>query len=166
MRIRSSLFALASLVAACTPLRPQVELERGVSLGKYHVFEVGAVTDASGYTLFPWPIADSLRLELVEQLQHHGLAVRAVEPDTAATPGVLILRGTLTSFRAGSPYLREPQTSIYSRCTFVTDLFDKETGRQIGHIISSEDADYMPYQVLMTCAREVGDEVAREVKSG
>ena len=85
------------LLAACTPIRPQVELTTGVSLQDYHVFEVAPVEDASGYTLFPWPIEDSLRLRLVEQLAHHKLTVRTTEADSANTAGVLVLKGLVAA---------------------------------------------------------------------
>lgn len=137
-----------------------------MSLASYDRFEVAPVVDASGYTMFPYPIADSLRVRLVKQIKDHGLTVGTPEADSGHTAGVLVLKGTLTAFRPGGPYLREPVTRIYSRCSFVTDLIDKETGRQVGHIVSEEDSNDMPFQVLMTCAREVGDEVARQKKSG
>ncbi|HUL03460.1 MAG TPA: hypothetical protein VLV16_09560 [Gemmatimonadales bacterium] len=164
MRIRQTAIALAALLAACTPLRPQVELATGVSLKDYNVFEVAPVVDASGYTLFPWPIEDSLRLRLVDQLEHNKLTVHTPDADSANPAGVLVLHGTLMSFRSGSYNLREPQTRIASRCVFVAYLVDKETGRQVGRIQSGEDEVYMPFQVLMQCARLVADEVARQHK--
>ena len=152
------------LLAACTPIRPQVELTTGVSLQDYHVFEVAPVEDASGYTLFPWPIEDSLRLRLVEQLAHHKLTVRTTEADSANTAGVLVLKGTLLFFRSGSYNIREAQTRISSRCSFVLHMIDKQTGARVGRIQSTEDEVYQPFQVLMQCARLTVDELARRLK--
>ena len=52
-------------LAACSPLRPQVSLEPGVSLKSYHVVVVGPVTDLTGYP-FHYDIGDSLRARLIE----------------------------------------------------------------------------------------------------
>ena len=164
MTQKHCILATTLLLAACTPIRPQVELTTGVALHDYHAFEVAPVEDASGYTLFPWPIEDSLRLRLVEQLQYHKLTVRTAEADSADAAGVLVLKGTLMSFRSGSYNIREPQTRISSRCSFVLYLIDKQTGARVGRIQSAEDEVYMPFQVLMQCGRLTVDELARRVK--
>jgi hypothetical protein len=164
MRFGLTTTSLALLLTACTPLRPVVELTTGVQLNSYHVFEVAPVTDASGYTLFPWPIEDSLRLRLLEQLQHRKLTARYTDEDSTDAAGVLVLKGTLQFFRSGSYNIREPQTRISSRCRFVTYLYDKQTGARVGRIESAEDEVYQPFQVLMQCPRLVADELARRVK--
>jgi len=163
MTLRQTAIALVALLSACTPIRPVVELTTGAKLEDYHAFEVAPVTDASGYTLFPWPIEDSLRLRIVEQLQHRKMKV--VTPDTDSTEaGVLVLKGNLEFFRSGAPNIREPQTRISSRCRFVLYMIDKQTGGRVGRIQSAEDEVYQPFQVLMQCARLTVDELARRVK--
>jgi hypothetical protein len=162
MTRRHVLIALVTLLAGCTPIRPVVELTTGAKLEDYNAFEVAPVVDASGYTLFPWPIEDSLRLRIVDQLEHHKM--RVVTPDDSAETGVLVLKGNLEFFRSGSYNIREPQTRISSRCRFVLYMTDKETGARVGRIQSAEDEVYQPFQVLMQCARLTVDELARRVK--
>src|SRR5262245_23790792 len=164
MTLRQVSMALVVLLCACTPIRPVVELTTGAKLEDYHAFEVAPVQDASGYTLFPWPVEDSLRLRLVEQLQHHKLKVVTAETDSASPAGVAVLQGTLTFFRSGSYNIREAETRISSRCRFTTVLIDKQTGARIGRIESAEDNVYQPFQVLMQCARLTVDELARRLK--
>jgi hypothetical protein len=163
----AALVLAAAAATACIPIRPRVDLERGVSLASYQVFDVGPVVDETHYPFFPWPVADSLRQQLARRLKANGLTVR-VRADTAdtaqATPRALLLNSSLEFFRGGQVPLQVPSTRIASRCVFVTDLVDEATGRKVGQIVATNNDTYMPLQVLWDCARMVGNELARRVK--
>jgi len=153
---------LLAALTACLPVRrPSVDLEPGVSLTGYRVFDVGPVVDESGWP-FPYPIGDSLRTRLVDRLREHGLVVAT--RDSTGAP-VLRIESRLTYFRGSSAVgLRFGGGIGSSRCRLTSVLHDGATGRRLGEIRAAEDDELAPFTVLMTCARMVGDEVFRRVR--
>jgi hypothetical protein len=161
---------LASVVvlflAACSPLRPQVTLEPGVSLKTYHVVVVGPVTDLSGYP-FQYNIGDSLRVRLIDQLRQDGVTVAPTTTDT--TVPVLFVVSSLDGFKSGALMMQVPGALGTSRCVLSSRLMDGHSGRRLGEIVSgevsSEDTPQLsPAALLTTCAHLTADEIARRIK--
>ncbi len=154
------LLSALGLGAACLPVRrPSVHLEPGVALATYRAFEVGAVTDESGWP-FPYDVTDSLRSRLVARLREHGYTV--VTPGDSGVASVLRIESRLTAFRSGGRGLtgEGPRT----RCRLTSALFDRATHRRLGEIRAAEDDELPPFMVLMTCARMVADEIDRRAR--
>jgi hypothetical protein len=155
-----------SLLAACSPLRPQVTLEPGVSLRAYRVVVVGPVTDLTGYP-FQYNVGDSLRAELADRLRNDGIAVAPDTTDT--TVPVLFVVSSLDGFKSGALAMRLPTAMGTSRCAFSSRLMDGHSGRRLGEIVSAEvSSDDTPQRspagLLATCARMTADELARRLK--
>lgn len=154
------------LVAACTPLRPQVSLAPGVSLKDYRVVVVGPVTDLSGYP-FQYNVADTLRARLADRLRSKGVTV--VPDTTDTTAPVLFVVSSLDGFKSGALTIQLPTAMGTSRCAFSSRLMDGRSGRRLGEIasaeVSSEDTQQLsPAELLATCARITADEIARRIK--
>jgi hypothetical protein len=153
-------------LAACSPLRPQVTLEPGVSLKTYHVVVVGPVTDLTGYP-FHYDIGDTLRSRLIDELRQQGVTVAPTTTDT--TVPVLFVVSSLDGFKSGSLMMQLPGAMGTSRCVLSSRLMDGHSGRRLGEIVSgeltSDDTQQMsPTALLTTCAHLTADEIARRIK--
>ncbi|HUL48877.1 MAG TPA: hypothetical protein VLT79_02560 [Gemmatimonadales bacterium] len=165
-RARSVVIVLAGLIA-CTPLRPQVSLEPGVSLKSYHVVAIGPVEDRSGYP-FHYPIGDSLHVRLVDALEQDEVPIVSTNTDT--TVPVLFVVSSLDRFKNGALNVALPSSLGTSECVFSSRLLDGHTGRRLGEIVSSEIIDpedtprITPQQLLTTCTQITADELKRRLK--
>jgi hypothetical protein len=153
-------------LAACSPLRPQVSLEPGVSLKSYHVVVVGPVTDLTGYP-FHYDIGDTLRARLIDELRQQGVTVAPTTTDT--TVPVLFVVSSLDAFKSGSLTIQLPGAMGTSRCALSSRLMDGHSGRRLGEMasgeVTSDDTQQMsPMALLTTCARLTADEIARRIK--
>ena len=152
------------LAGACfAPLHPIVTLEPGVSLKDYPVIVVGEVTDRSGYP-FKYPVQDSVRTRIADELRHNGLHVSPVTTDT--TVPILFVVSSIDKFKSGALAMQSPNAISSSGCTVSSRLLDGHTGRRLGEIVASEMTSEdtpasSPFGLLMTCARMVADEIGR-----
>ena len=166
MRRLPALLVLLSLGACLAPLRPIVSLEPGVSLKGYHVVVVGPVTDRSGYP-FRYPMQDSVRARIVDELRQKGLKVASVNTDTAAP--VLFVVSSVDRFKSGALAVQSPNAVGSSGCTVSSRLMDGHSGKRLGEIVASELTDpddtqaMSPFALLMTCARMVADEIGHQL---
>ena len=152
--------ALLLLLGACTPLRPRVTLEPGVSLKGYRVFIVGPVTDETG-ARFNLKVTDSLHQTLVDRLQSHGLTVAA--PSDTTSPA-LVITSTLEAFK-GMPLTLQLWSPGVTSCVLRSELRDKQTGRRLGEIVASVlEEDFRPMVVLDECAHDVADAIHRQLR--
>jgi len=154
------------LLTTCTPLRPEVTLEPGVSLKTYHLVAVGPVTDRSGFP-FHYEVGDTLRSHFADELRKNGVRVVPVTTDT--TVPVLFVVSSLDRFRSGALTPQLPSAMGTSQCVFSTRLLDGQSGRKLGEIVSSEIVDQedtpvmTPQALLFTCVRLTADEIHRRI---
>jgi hypothetical protein len=149
------------VLAACfTPVHPSVSLEPGVSLTGYHVFLVAPVHDAT-HAPFDLNVTDTLRQEIVDRLQYHGLQVTPQGVDTA--DDLLLITSTLVFFRGMSNQMELPgpggQEDI--ECRLQAELRDPRTGKHLGDIVSSDLGGRTPLIVLNECAHDLADAIYR-----
>jgi len=149
---------LLALAACITPLHPVVTLEPGVSLKGYRVFLVAPVTDATGAP-FDLQVTDSLRREIVDRLQSHGLQVAPKDVDT--TDDLLLITTTLVFFRGRSNQVELPRPSVDVECRLRSELRDPRTGRRLGEIVASDLGARRPLTVLNECAHDLADAIYR-----
>ncbi len=150
-----------ALLGACTPLRPQVSLEPGVSLKSYRRFVVEPVTDATG-AAFNLSVTDSLRRQLADRLRSHGLTVAATPGDIAGP--ALVITSTLEGFK-GIPFTLQLGGPGVTTCALRSVLRDGDTGRRLGEILAQDlEEGIRPISVLNECARDVGDAIHRLVR--
>lgn len=149
---------LLAMGACLTPVRPEVSLEPGVSLKAYHVFLVAPVTDRTGAP-FDLNVTDSLRQEIVDRLQYHGLQVDPKGVDT--TDDMVLITSTLVSFRGMSNQMELPSPGGDLECRLRSELRDPRTGRQLGEIVASDLGGRRPMIVLNECAHDVADAIYR-----
>jgi hypothetical protein len=165
----TSAVALAG-AAACTPLRPQVSLASGASLSNYKVFVLGPVEDRTGYP-FNLPIGDSVRARMAGALRSHGFTVLIHPADSSYSGPALFLMTTVAGFKSGALTPNLPTALGTSRCDVLTEMSDEQTGKRVGEINAAEISDQeitiqqSPFDLLMTCARMVANEIARRAQS-
>jgi hypothetical protein len=170
MRLSSvSLVATLTLCAgSCTPLRPRVALQPGVSLKSYRLVGVGPVENRSGAS-FHYDVEDTVRALLTEALRRNGVPVTGSTTD--ATAPVLYLVSSLDEFRGGRVSAALLSVAVGSpKCVLSSRLIDGASGQQLGEIVSTNLVDQAetpfvtPRQLLVTCARMTADEVKRRLK--
>jgi hypothetical protein len=171
---RSSVSFVATLTlcaGACTPLRPRVSLQPGVSLKSYRLVAVGPVEDRSGAS-FNYDVADTVRALLREALRRNGVLARNTSDSTIdTTVPVLYLVSSLDEFRGGRISAALLSVAVGSpKCVLSSRLIDGASGQQLGEIVSTDLVDQSetpivtPRQLLLTCARMTADEVKRRLQ--
>ena len=156
---------LALSLAACLPVgRPSVQLEPGASLSGYRVFDVRPVVDKSGWP-FPYDITDSLRNELAHRLREHGYTVTTADSTRGGGGGAILgVESRLTYFQTGAAVFTLEGGPGGTRCALTSVLMDAASGRRLGEIAATEQDQGSPFEVLMSCARVVADEINRRVR--
>ena len=170
--IRLSLLPALELIAlsagSCTPLRPRVSLQPGVSLKSYRLVVVGPVENRTG-TSFNYDVEDTLRALLRERLEANRVPL-ASDPTDATAP-LLYLVSSLDEFRSGGITAQVAILAVRSpKCVLSSRLTDGASGQRLGEIVSTNlvdqgDTPFMtPRQLLASCARLTSDEIKRRLK--
>jgi hypothetical protein len=152
-------------LGACTPVRPQLTLEPGVSLADYEVFVVAPVTNETGEQ-FNLPVTDSVRWHLAERLRSHHFVVITEGPGRDSTAPAVIVTSALVGFR-GLPFMLPLGGPGAPACELHAVLTDRQTGRKVGRVAAAvREAGWSPMSVINSCARDVGDAIARAARQG
>lgn len=167
--LRVSLSAMLMLSAAsCTPLRPRVALQPGVSLKSYRLVAVGPVANRSGVS-FRYDVEDTVRALLTEALRRNGVPLTPSASDAPAP--ALYLVSSLDEFRTGRVTAELMGIGVGSpKCVLSSRLIDGASGQQLGEMVATNLVDQAqtpfvnPRQLLVTCARITADEVKRRLK--
>jgi hypothetical protein len=143
-------------------VRPQLTLEPGASLAGYEVFVVPPVANETGEQ-FNLPVTDSVRWHLAERLRSHHFVVITEGPGRDSTSPAIIVTSALVGFR-GLPFMLPLGGPGAPACEVHAVLTDRATGRRVARVAAAvREEGWSPMSVINSCARDVGDAIAREV---
>lgn len=128
------LLLLLVLGGCATAGKPMVQIEEGVSLKRYIVFEVPLCLNETGKS-YDFNVTDELTKKVQFRLKDKGYLIEEgkVSGDT------LIIKNSLMSYKPGSAFKRwlAPGAGT-THATVKTSLIDKKTGNVIGEMITDE----------------------------
>jgi len=133
MNLKYLAVVLSLVVSSCVyaPPKPEVWMEKGISLAQYKAFEVLPALNETGKT-FDFDVAATLTAKLIANLRAKGYAVQAASPGEE----ILLLRSSVMVLEEGSLITLFPEAAY---CTVRTALIDKKTGGLLGEMVTSKE---------------------------
>ncbi len=148
------LILLLLVVGGCSGPRLMVQMEKGVSLSEYKVFEVMPVSNETGKT-FEFDVADELTQHIKAKIKDKGYVINERKE---AKDSVLVIKSSLTAYEPGS-----------ARPTVRALLIDKMTGKVIGEMVAIKGIGLAALpgaykRGLEVIAQDIANEIDKNVK--